>query len=217
MSTVILATKRETGSRSILTQLRQEGKLPSVIYGFNVNETTPLYFEYREMAREVQRHGINNIFKIDVEGTTYNAIITDIQRDALKGTVKHFDLLSINMKEELEVDVPIAIVGDAVGVREGGVLTQPNLTLKIRVKPSDIPDTIEIDVTDLGVGDTLALADVRDKISFDVLNEDDYTVATVTPPTPQAEETDGDEANLTADDVEAVGEKLDPEKPGRED
>lgn len=207
MNTVITATKRETGSHSILTQLRNNGKLPSVLYGFNVTETTPIYFEYKEMAREVQRHGINNIFKVELDGKKYNAIITDIQRDALKGHVKHFDLLSINMKEELEVEVPIAITGESVGVKEGGVLTQPNVTLKIRVKPSDIPETIEVDVSELTVGATLALGAVRDKISFEVLNDDDYTLATVTPPTPAAEDVDPDEVILTADDIEATGEK----------
>lgn len=207
MNTVITATKRETGSHSILTQLRNNGKLPSVLYGFNVTETTPIYFEYKEMAREVQRHGINNIFKVELDGKKYNAIITDIQRDALKGHVKHFDLLSINMKEELEVEVPIAITGESVGVKEGGVLTQPNVTLKIRVKPSDIPETIEVDVSELTVGATLALGAVRDKISFEVLNDDDYTLATVTLPTPAAEDVDPDEVILTADDIEATGEK----------
>ncbi|MBS7345263.1 MAG: 50S ribosomal protein L25/general stress protein Ctc [Caryophanon sp.] len=217
MNTVITANKRETGSHSILTQLRNEGKLPSVIYGYNVEETTPVYFEYKEMAREVQRNGINHIFKIKLDGTTYSAIINEIQRDALKNQVKHFDLLSINMKEELEVDVPISIVGESVGVKEGGVLTQPNVDLKIRVKPSDIPDSIEVDISELGVGDTLSLADVRDKIKFEILNDDDYTLATVTPPTPPAEDVDPEDAAVTADDVEATGEKLDPGKPGRED
>ena len=111
------------------------------------------------------------------------------------------------MKEELEVEVPIAITGESVGVKEGGVLTQPNVTLKIRVKPSDIPETIEVDVSELTVGATLALGAVRDKISFEVLNDDDYTLATVTPPTPAAEDVDPDEVILTADDIEATGEK----------
>lgn len=217
MQTVITATKRETGSHSILTQLRKDGKLPSVLYGFNVEETTPIYFEYKEMAREVQRNGVNHIFKIQLGDKTYSAIIGEIQRDALKGQVKHFDLLSINMKEELEVDVPVSIVGDSIGVREGGVITQPNTDLKIRVKPSDIPDSIEIDVSSLGVGNTLSLADVREQIPFDTLNEDDYTLATVTPPTPPAEDADLEAAGMTADDVEATGEKLDPNKPGRTD
>ena len=217
MSTVITASKRETGSHSILTQLRKDGKLPSVLYGFNVEEATPIYFEYKEMAREVQRNGVNHIFKIKLDGTTYSAIIGDIQRDALKGHVKHFDLLSINMKEELEVDVPVTVVGQSVGVKEGGVLTQPNTDLKIRVLASEIPDSIEIDVSSLGVGDTLSLAEVRDQIKFDVLNEDDYTLATVTPPTPPAADVDPNAAGVTADDLEATGEKLDPSKPGRED
>lgn len=216
MSTVLIAKKRETGPRSALTQLRAQGQLPAVIYGFQT-DATPITLEYKQAEKAYRTYGGAAVFKIDVDGKVVNAIMTDIQRDALKGTVKHLDLLAINMKDELEVEVPFALVGDSVGVKEGGVIMQPNLTLKIKVKPSDIPETVEVDVSDLAVGDTLSLEQVRDKFDFEILNEDDYTLATVTPPTPKDVEPDLEAAEKTADDVEATGEKLDPEKPGRED
>lgn len=216
MSTVLNAKRRETGPRSALTQLRAEGQLPAVIYGYGT-ETTPVTLEYKQAEKAYRTYGGASVFKIELEGKTINAIMTDLQRDALKGTVKHLDLLAINMKEELEVEIPFSLVGDSVGVREGGVLMQPNMTLKIKVKPADIPETVEVDVTDLMVGDTLSLEQIRDKFDFEILNEDDYTLATVTPPSPTEVEADLEAAELTADDVEATGEKLDPDKPGRED
>lgn len=216
MSTVLTAKKRETGPRSALTQLRAQGQLPAVIYGYQT-ETTPITLEYKQAEKAYRTHGGAAVFKIDIEGKVVNAIMTDIQRDALKGQVKHLDLLAINMKEELEVEVPFSLIGESVGVKEGGVIMQPNLTFKIKVKPSDIPESVEVDITGLAVGDTLSLEQVRDKFDFEILNEDDYTLATVTPPSPTEVEPDLDGADVTADDVEATGEKLDPDKPGRED
>lgn len=204
MAITLQAQKRETKKHSTLTQLRKDGQLAAVLYGYKT-ETMPISLDYKETARAVQRHGYTSVFQIDVDGQKVNAVLTDIQRDAIKGHVKHADFLAIDMSEELEVDVPIALTGDSIGVREGGVLTQPNHTLKVRVKPSDIPDVVEVDVSNLAVGDTLSVGDVKDKFDFVILAEDDFTLATVTPPAPQVEELDAQAANKTAQDIEAAG------------
>ncbi|MER1987661.1 MAG: 50S ribosomal protein L25/general stress protein Ctc [Solibacillus sp.] len=204
MAITLQAQKRETKKRSTLTQLRKDGQLAAVLYGYKT-ETMPISLDYKETARAVQRHGYTSVFQIDVDGQKVNAVLTDIQRDAIKGHVKHADFLAIDMSEELEVDVPIALTGDSIGVREGGVLTQPNHTLKVKVKPSDIPDVVEVDVSNLAVGDTLSVGDVKDKFDFALLEEDDFTLATVTPPAPQVEELDAEAANKTAQDIEAAG------------
>lgn len=217
MTTVLQAKKRESGKRSTLTQIRKDGRLAAVLYGYQT-ETTPISLDYKETAKAVQQHGYTSVFEIEVDGKKVNAVLTDIQRDALRNHVKHVDFLAINMKEELEVDVPIILTGTSVGVKEGGVLTQPNHTLKIKVKPNAIPDTLEIDVSNLAVGDTLSVGIVRDQFTnIEIVTEDDYTLATVTPPAPPVEDADPSAANVTAGDVEVIGEKLSPEKTGRED
>lgn len=216
MSTVLEATKRETGARSILTEVRNKGCIPANVYGYNT-EPTAISVNAKDLLKEIQTNGQNAVFALSVEGKKVNVVINEMQRCALKGLVKHVDFQAISMKQEIEVDVPVSIIGDAAGVKEGGVLTQPNRELKIKVKPSDIPEAIEIDVTNLGIGDTLSLSDVKKEIGFEVLNDDDYTLATITPPTKASEAADADAAEVTADDVEATGEKLDPERPGRED
>ena len=216
MSTVLEATKRETGARSILTEVRNKGCIPANVYGYNT-EPTAISVNAKDLLKEIQTNGQNAVFALSVEGKKVNVVINEMQRCALKGLVKHVDFQAISMKQEIEVDVPVSIIGDAAGIKEGGVLTQQNRELKIKVKPSDIPEAIEIDVTNLGIGDTLSLSDVKKEIDFEVLNDDDYTLATITPPTKASEATDTDAADVTADDVEATGEKLDPERPGRED
>lgn len=175
------ATKRNVGGRSILTKLRKGGQIPAVLYGYNI-ESMPIVVDYKDIARAVQTNGQNSILKIDIEGKQVNAVINEMQRCPLKGHVKHVDLLSINMEENLEMDVPITLIGTSIGVREGGILTQPVRELKIKVKPSDMPESIEIDVTDLAIGGTISVADMRNKIHFEILNTDDDTLVTVTPP-----------------------------------
>ena len=204
MATTLQAKKREAKKRSTLTQLRKDGQLAAVLYGYKT-ESIPISLDYKETAKAVQRHGYTSVFQIDVDGQKVNAVLTDIQRDAIKGHVKHVDFLAISMSEELEVDVPISLTGDSIGVREGGVLTQPNHTLKVKVKPSDIPDVVEVDVSDLAVGDTLSVGDIKDKFDFTIVAEDDFTLVTVTPPA-SAQELDEEVANKTAGNVEAVGE-----------
>ncbi len=109
------------------------------------------------------------------------------------------------MAEELEVDVPVNIVGNSVGVSEGGVLTQPIRELTIKVKPTDIPESIEIDVSDLAMGDSLSIADVRSRINFNILNADEEVLVTITPPVVVDDETagQGDDGNQDIKATEA--------------
>lgn len=201
MSTVIKATKREAGSHSKLTKIRKNGQLAGVIYGYNT-ESTPILLNYAETEKVVRRNGYSAIFEIELDGKKIKAVLTDIQRDALKGLVKHIDFLAINMSQELEMDVAFTLVGEAVGVREGGTLTQPNHTLKLKLKPSDIPETIEVDVSELAIGDTLTLGAVRDKYDFEILNEDEYPLATIAHPVASEEVTEEDSGATTVASTE---------------
>lgn len=202
VSTVLQATKRKTGVRSELTQLRKGGKLPAVIYGYNI-ENTPIAIDYKEIAKEVQKRGRASVFDIDIEGKRVKALITEVQRCALKGHVKHVDFLSVNMEEEIEVDVPINAVGESVGVKEGGVLTQILNVLKIKVKPAEMPEKIDVDITTLGIGDTIFVSDIREKVPYEVLEGDDATLFTVTPPATARDAGQGDDDNQDIKATEA--------------
>ncbi|MCM3389826.1 50S ribosomal protein L25/general stress protein Ctc [Ureibacillus chungkukjangi] len=190
MDIILEAKPRETGAHSTLTKLRHEGQLPGVIYGYKV-ANKPVTLDYKEMAKAVQKFGSAGVFKIDLEGNQINAVLTDIQRCALKGTVKHVDLLSINMAEELEVDVPVMVIGEASGVKEGGVLMQPIRELKIKVKPSNIPESIEVDASNVGMNESISVAEIRSTVPFEILNADEDTLVSVTPPVVVNDDTAG--------------------------
>lgn len=202
MTTTLHATKRAKGARSKLTTLRRTGKLPAVLYGYNT-ETVPIVLDYKETAKAVQRYGIANVFQIDVEGKKVNAVLSEVQRCALKGHVKHVDFLAVNMQEEMQVEIPVVVTGTSIGVKEGGVLTQPIRELTIKVKPANMPESIEVDCSGLAIGDTLFVSDIRDKVSYEIINQDEDALVTVTPPATARDTGQGDDDNQDIKATEA--------------
>ena len=204
MTTTVKTQTRETGKHSNLTELRHDGFVPAVVYGYKTDSKTIAVSEI-DLLKTLREVGRNGVMNLDVDGKSVNVVLSDYQMDVLKGKFVHADFLAINMSDELDVDVTVHLTGDAAGVREGGVLNQPNRELTVKVKPSAIPDSIDIDVSELAMGETLTVGDVREKIKFNVLNEDDFTLASVS--TPRSDE----ELETTADEP-AVDESAETEE-----
>ncbi len=202
MSTALQSEKRETAPQSALRQLRQEGKVPSVVYGFKT-EATPITVEERDLIKTVQQHGRNGAFKLAVDGRDIDVMLSDYQADVLTGKVEHADFLAINMAEELEVDVTIHLTGDSPGEKAGGVVQQPLWELKVKAKPSDIPEHINVDVSQLEIGGAIQVSDLREGAQYEILNEDDETIVLVSAPRTEEE--------LDALDDETGGDTAEPE------
>jgi large subunit ribosomal protein L25 len=204
MATTVKTKSREKGKQSNLTELRHNGFVPAVVYGYKTKSTTIAVSEI-DLLKTLREVGRNGVMKLDVDGKPVNVVLSDYQMDVLKGKFVHADFLAINMSDELEVTVTVSFTGDSAGVREGGVINQPNREVTVKVKPSDIPELIEIDVTNLEIGDTLTVGDIRDKTNFNILNEDDFTLASVAAPRSDEElETTADEPSVDNSDNKAV-------------
>jgi len=188
MSTVLSVKKREAGHRSTLTQLRKGGAIPAVIYGYSL-DSTPISISEKEFRKSIQKNGQNGVFSMELDGKKVNVVVSEIQQCSMKDEVNHIDFLAINMSEVIESEVPIKLVGESVGISVGGILMQPNLDVKIKVKPADIPEAIEVDITELKIGETITVADIRDKIEFDIISENDHTLVTIMAPAVVDEET----------------------------
>lgn len=186
MSTSIKAKAREAHKRSVKTELRKTGYVPAIVYGFKT-ESTPIGVNEKELEKTIRTEGRNAILSLDVDGKKVNAVLKEVQKEPLKGKLIHLDFLAVSMRQELEVEVPVVATGTSVGVKEGGVLQQPNRELKLTVKPSDIPENIEVDITELAIGDTLTVGDIRDKVDFTIVDEDDVVLVTVSTPVSEAE------------------------------
>lgn len=210
MSTKISAQKRETGApHSALTEMRGKGDVPAVVYGYQT-ETMSLSISETDLIKTLRESGRNGVISLEVDGKTLNVVLSDFQRDALKGSFKHVDFLAVNMAEELEVSVAVHTTGEAAGEKEGGVVNQPNREVTVKVKPSDIPDSLDIDVSELAIGDHISVGDIRGNVSYEILDEDDFMLVSVTAPTvvEETEETEGEEAT----EPEVIGSKEEPEE-----
>ena len=198
MSTVVKTQKRNKKENA---KLRNSGFIPAVVYGFET-ESQSIAVNEKDFTKTLREVGRNGVMKLDVDGKSVNVVLSDYQMNILKGQMIHADFLAINMKEELEVSVAVNVTGDSVGVSEGGMLQQPNREVTITVKPSDIPDSIDIDVSDMAIGDTLTVGDVRDKVEYPITNEDDYTLVTVSAPRVEedTEETESEPEETTTEE-----------------
>lgn len=194
---------RET-SKATLAQLRNGGYIPSVVYGYKT-ESTPISVKERDLIETLRETGRNGVIKLNLDGKDVNVVLSDYQSDVLKGTITHADFLAINMTEELEVEVVINLVGQSPGEKEGGTIQQPIREVTVRVKPSDIPESIDLDVSELQIGDTLLVSDIRSKVAVEILNDDEDALVIVSAPRTEAEMDALDEAT-EATEPEVIGE-----------
>ncbi len=160
---VVKAEKREGRGKNDSRRLRQEGKVPVSIYGAG-GEAVAAVVELKELAAILRSDsGQNTIFTIDMVGEgTGDVIFHDRQIDALKGRLVHADLRRLAKGEKIEVTVAIHLIGEAEGLKEeGAVLNQQLREIKVLCEPSKIPEFLEVDVTDLNVGESIHVSDMK--------------------------------------------------------
>lgn len=150
---------REAVGKQNAKKLRREGKLPGVFYAHG-EKPVPVIVEYRDLENAISYTGLIDV-KID-DKRKRKAIIKDFQLDPLTNKFKHVDIMGVRLKEKITVTVPIHLVGEAVGVKDmGGILHQYFHEVEVTCLPLDIPEVIEIDVTELKIGDSINIGDVE--------------------------------------------------------
>lgn len=191
MNTVLRAVERTEFRNSALTKLRIEGNIPAVVYG-NKLESKPIYINGADFIKTMREVGRNGVFPLDLNGQKVNVILSDYQADAIKNEIIHADLLAVDMKKEIQADVRIALVGEAVGVKDGGVLQQSLHEVSVTATPSNIPQVIEVDISGLEVGETITVADLNAG-NFVIDHDSEQTVASILPPKVEEEIDSGEE------------------------
>jgi len=152
---------RSKTGKGISRQLRRDEMVPGVVYGKGMDPVA-VSIKYRDLlAALAGEGGQNNLITLVGGGMDQSmAIIADLQRDAIKGTYKHVDLHRVNMKEKLRVTVPVVLKGTAEGVKEGGLLDFAHHELHVECLPNNIPDHIEIDISDLKIAHSIHVSDI---------------------------------------------------------
>ncbi|GFE61486.1 50S ribosomal protein L25 [Geobacter sp. AOG2] len=153
---------RSKTGKGISRQLRNADMVPGVVYGKGMDPVA-VSIKYRDLQNALAGEGGQNNLITLVGGGSLDqsmAIIADMQRDALRGTYRHIDLHRINMNEKLRVTVPVILKGTAAGVKEGGLLDLAHHELHVECLPNNIPDHIEIDITDLQIAHSIHVSEI---------------------------------------------------------
>ncbi|TYS41267.1 50S ribosomal protein L25/general stress protein Ctc [Bacillus infantis] len=192
MSTVLQAKERKEFRNSNLTQLRNEGNIPGVVYG-NKIESKAIYLNGPDFIKTIRETGRNAVFSLDVEGTRHDVVLSDYQADPLKNEITHLDFRAVDMSQEITAEVRIELVGDAAGVKDGGVLQQPVHELSVSAKPNDIPQNVEVNIADLQVGESITAADIKAGRGFTINTDDETVIASILAPRQEEEISTGEE------------------------
>ncbi|MBN2373415.1 50S ribosomal protein L25/general stress protein Ctc [bacterium] len=161
----IVAEERDGKGKGAARKIRAQGSTPAIIYGGS-NGPVPVSFKTRDFLKLV--HGKSHesmIFKVDIAGKNrnyfQNVIIKEMQFDPVKSILLHVDFFEISMDQTIQVHVPIESKGDAIGVKEeGGLLDHAAREILIECLPDDLPEKIEIDVSNLKLGESIHVKDV---------------------------------------------------------
>jgi large subunit ribosomal protein L25 len=204
---------RPLGSRST-RRLRTEGKIPGIVYGHG-SEPVPVAVVGRELRIALSgESGSNTLLSLVAGDTTFLTLARAMQRHPVKGTVTHVDFQIVRRDEVIAAEVPINLTGEALEVQHGdGLVEQQLFALPVRARPSDIPSSIEVDITDLVIGGAIRVADLS--LPSGVTTDLDDEVAIVAGQAPRvAAEGDGAEGEA-ADGAEtseaSAGESADGE------
>ncbi|OCA88464.1 50S ribosomal protein L25/general stress protein Ctc [Bacillus sp. FJAT-27986] len=182
MVTTLTVSERTDLKNSSLRKLRSEGNFPAVVYG-KEKEAKTIFVEESSFLKAIKESGRNGVLSLEINGSKEKVMLTEYQQDPIKGNIVHADFLIVNMSQEMDVEVRIDLVGQAEGVKSGGMLQQTLHTVTVSSKPDDIPGSIEYDVSDLKIGDSIIIADLNVDGSYTISQDEDEVVASILPPT----------------------------------
>jgi large subunit ribosomal protein L25 len=208
---VVKAEKRDGRGKNVNRRLRSEGKVPVVVYGGG-GESAAVAADLKDLAAILRTDaGVNTVFSLDVTGEgAGDVMFQDRQIDPIKGRLIHADLVRIAKGQKFEMTIPIHLVGEAEGLKEdGAVLSQAMREIKILVEPALAPESFDLDITELAVGHSLHVSDLKIAPGIDVHEDPEALVASIVivkeaELEPQVEE--GAEPAVVGEEAPAEGE-----------
>lgn len=174
----IIGFKRANLGKAESKRLRAESNVPCVLYGGEdqVHFYSPMIL-FRELVYTPSAHFV----KLNIEGTEYECILQDIQFHPVSEMILHADFLLLNDSKAVKMDIPVETVGVAPGLQAGGKLIMKQRKLAVRALPKDMPDTIKVDISDLTLGKSTKVGEIKAE-GFEIINSPLVSVATVEVP-----------------------------------
>lgn len=178
-ATLSAETGRATGSAAS-RRLRAEDRIPAVLYGHGM-EPISLSVARRDLRVALSGPaGQNTILSLNVAGTSYNAIVKEMQRHPVRRTVAHVDFVQINLSEEITMHVPVHLVGTAKAVVSAGGLVDPAVdTIEVRTTPANVPNEISIDISALTPDSVIRLGEIAMPAGVVAIGDPEMPVVTV--------------------------------------
>jgi large subunit ribosomal protein L25 len=177
--------KRAVKPRSVMSALRREGRVPAVLYGPGA-EPTPISVSGAELRTRLSAASHVRIVRLksgasELDGR--HVIFKEVQRAPVSGEVLHADLYEVDLKRAIQVEVQLKFTGRAKGVADGGILQPLVRALTVECLPLEIPESIEVDVSELGVHDVIHVSSIKTVGNVKAIFDSDYAVVSVLPPT----------------------------------
>jgi large subunit ribosomal protein L25 len=196
---------RSKGARA----LRKKGLIPGVLY-YAGEENVNISIEKSVLFHAMQSG--QRIFEIDQEGDSQYTMIKQLQYHPVTDEVIHIDLMRVRRSEKITISVPLVLIGESIGVKEGGVLSQSLNQIEISCFPTDVPEQIELNIEDLELNSAKNVGDLELNLEdVDIVTDSSLNIVSITPPAAEEEvvtETDGDE-ELDGDEDDSGGESGD--------
>jgi large subunit ribosomal protein L25 len=216
--TVIHSTMRSKKGKSAVRKLHNEGFIPAVVYGHNI---TPVVLslnasEINKMFKAGSHDSedyrlIKLTIKENDDSQEKMVIVKEMQRHPVNSNILHIDFFAVRMDEKITAPVHIRVIGQAEGVKLGGIMRQIVREIEVKSLPSDIPPHFDIDVSNLNIGDSLHVSDIEVSDNIQVLLDPDAPIVSILAPTIHAEETTTEEEG--AGEGEGEGEEAKAEEP----
>ena len=207
----IKAQRRTISTKGAVNQLRKNGSVPGIFYAKDVD---PIPLAIPELSlKPIVYTSETHIVNLNIDETEEKkSILKNVEFDPITDRIIHFDLQGISLDQEIEIEVPVAFTGQAKGVKDGGVVQHSIHKITVLCLPGNIPDHINIDISDLGLGDSVHVGDLKyDNLKF-LQNDDVIIVSVVVPRT--AQEPAAGEAAETPAEPEVIGKSKTEEEEG---
>lgn len=178
-ATLTAVAGRATGSANS-RRLRSEDRIPGVLYGHGMSPVS-LSVARRDLRIALSGPaGANTVLALSVDGNTFNAVVKEMQRHPVKRTVSHVDFIQVNLNEEITVQVPVHLTGNAKAVVSAGGLVDPAVdTIEVRTTPTNIPNEVLIDISDMQTDSVIRLSDIKLPSGVVATGDADMPVVTV--------------------------------------
>ncbi|MFN2525744.1 MAG: 50S ribosomal protein L25/general stress protein Ctc [Actinomycetota bacterium] len=178
----IKAELRQESGKGAARRARASGRVPAVVYGRGM-EPLSISVDRREFVTALHSDaGMNILLSLQVDGESILALTKELQTDPVRGAVLHADFIKVDRTQEVEVDVPVHLIGEAPGVKEGGILEQPLSQVHVRCLATEVPEHVDADISVLTIGDSLRVSDLAEGREFHILNDPNAVVVSIAAP-----------------------------------